>query len=149
MHSLRRSAAVILGALILTFLGVACSSSSPKASTCDDLQTLATQVRDLPQATFTSNGVADLQKQLDAIGATLEKLKASGSEQFGADVKALQAGLSSLGDTISGVGSGATSLSGITGKVKSDLSTISDAWQKLATDAKDEFGACDLSGKSG
>ena len=146
--TLRRTAALLVASLMVMLTSLGCSTSTPAASTCDDLQTLASEVRGLTSTDLLSSGVDGITAQTDKISKTLDDLKKSSNAQFGSDIDALKSSFSALQDTVAGVASGSTPLTDVVSEVKADLSEISDAWKKLEGDAKTELDNCDLSATS-
>lgn len=146
--TLRRSTALLAATLVVVLTGLGCSTSTPAASTCEDLQTLAGEVRGLTSVDLLSSGVDGITAQTDKISKTLEDLKKSSNAQFGSDIDALKSSFSALKATLAGISSGSKSLTDVVDEVKADLSKISDAWTKLERDAKAELNNCDLSATS-
>ena len=146
--TLRRSTALLAATLAIVLTGLGCSTTTPAASTCADLQTLAGEVRGLTSVDLLSSGVDGITAQTDKISKTLDDLKSSSNAQFGSDIDALKSSFSALKVTLAGISSGSKSLTDVVDEVKSDLSKISDAWTKLERDAKAELSNCDLSATS-
>ncbi len=120
--TLRRSTAALAATLVIVLTGLGCSTSTPAASTCDDLQTLASEVRGLTSVDLLSSGVDGITAQTDKISKTLDDLKKSSNAEFGSDIDALKSSFSALKDTLTGVSSGSTSLTDVVSEVKADLS---------------------------
>lgn len=141
--TIRRSAALLTMTLFLGISAIACSSTSTTPSTCDDLQTLASEVQALTSVNVIKSGTSGIKDQTDKISSTLDDLKKSGSEQFGSDIDALKSSITAFDKTVVDRSSSG-SVSDFTSKVKTDIRDVSSAWEKLESSASAEFSDCDL-----
>ncbi len=133
-----------VGSIVLLTL-VGCSSNDTAASTCQDLQNLAAQVRGLRDVNIVQTGVDGLQQQVTAVDGAFDQAKASGKDQFGPELDALDNSINELGTTLSGAKDSGKSIGEILSSVESDVSSISSSWNNLTSAVKTELDSCDLS----
>jgi hypothetical protein len=125
-----------------SLLVVGCSDDDgDEASTCSDLQALATDVRGLTDVDIVDSGLDALRDQLDEIDTAWNTAKESGDEQFGAELDALDDAISTLEDEVSSD----DSLSEKAEAVGTDIDAVSTAWDDVTSAVDDEMGDCDLS----
>lgn len=148
MSATRRRSSQLIPLLVLAVLlgGVGSPGCSFwKASTCDDLQDLAAQIRDLGNVNLIAVGTDGLKEQLDAIEKSWKKVLSSSGRQFGRELRRLQIAVDALLVTLRGKGPSSGSLGGAITKVEAEVTEVTEAWKALVAAVSSELSDCDLS----
>lgn len=127
---------------------VGCSDDSDEASTCEDLQSLSTEVRGLRDVNVVESGISGLQEQTDAIDDAFEQAKKSGDEQFGSQLDALDASIETLKATVTTGREDGASIRDLATQAMTDIEAVSTSFDELRTAVSTELDDCDLSASS-
>jgi uncharacterized phage infection (PIP) family protein YhgE len=136
-------AVLLVGAMLLAACGSDGSSSS-SASTCTALQGVASSVRDLKNVDLVAEGASGLDQALEKVQAAWDTAKQDASDQFGADLDALESAVKDFRSTLKD-GRGDASMGDWVQQLGDGVGAIGDAYQQLSDDVSKELSDCDLS----
>ncbi|QNN52821.1 hypothetical protein [Nocardioides mesophilus] len=96
----RRGRRALAGLAIMTILGAGTSACGGDPAVCSDTDSLRSSIQDLQNIDIGQGGLAQLQKQLEAIRSDLQQLADDASDQYSSEVAAIRDAVDALGASL-------------------------------------------------